>query len=123
MTWLSLAFPFLPFKRPFSYSLPMDIVFLCGCVSGQVCGCFKASVQKAQINPSAYVFRNYHVCRLVCILCVCVCVCVRALLAAGASPAVIRSLGTTAPVCLCSFSITAKSMGNRDKNGTVTELL
>lgn len=62
MAWLGLPFPFLFFKHPFSYSLPEDIVFLCACVSGQVCGCFKASVQKAQINPTAYVFRNYHVC-------------------------------------------------------------
>lgn len=50
------------FKLPLSYSLPRDIVFLCDCVSGQVYGCVKASVQKAQINPTAYVFRNYHVC-------------------------------------------------------------
>lgn len=50
-------------------------MFSCVCVSGQVCGCFKPSVQKAQINPSAYVFRNHHVCWLVFIVCVCVCAC------------------------------------------------
>lgn len=115
MAWLSLAFPFLLFKHPFPNSLPMDIVFLCACVSGQVCGCFKDSVQKAQINPTAYVFRNYRV----CIVCVSVCM----LLVAGASPAVIKSLGTAPPVCLRSVSIIARSMGNRDENGTVTELL
>lgn len=115
MAWLSLAFPFLLFKHPFPNSLPMDIVFLCACVSGQVCGCFKDSVQKAQINPTAYVLRNYRV----CIVCVSVCM----LLVAGASPAVIKSLGTAPPVCLRSVSIIARSMGNRDENGTLTELL
>lgn len=43
------------------------------------------------------------------------------LLAGGARPAVIRRLGTAPPVCF--FSITAQSMGNKDKNGTMTELL
>lgn len=40
----------------------MKAVFVCLCVPGQLQGCFKASVQKAQINPTAHVFRNYHVC-------------------------------------------------------------
>lgn len=118
-----LAKPALPFSSPstsFSlYTSNRYYVFVWVCVSGQVCGCFKASVQKAQINPTAYVFRNYHVYWLVFIVCVSLCM----LLAVRASPAVIRSLGTAPPVCLCSFSIIAQSTGNKDKNGTVTELL
>lgn len=69
-----LAEPALPFSSPStSFSLLTSnwyCVFVCVCVSGQACGCFKASVQKAQINPTAYVFRNYHVCWLVFIVCV-----------------------------------------------------
>lgn len=55
--WLSLALPF-PIKPPFPYSLPIDSVFVSVCVTGQVWDYFKACMQKAQINPTVYVFRN-----------------------------------------------------------------
>lgn len=43
-------------------------------------------------------------------------------LAVGGNPAVLRSLGTAAVFRLCSFSLIAHSVGNGDKNGTVTEM-
>lgn len=45
-------------------------------------------------------------------------------LAVGGNPALLRSLGTAAlfRLCLCSFSLIAHSVGNEDKNGTVTEM-
>lgn len=48
------------------------------------------------------------------------CLCMR--LAVGGNPAVLRSLGTAALFRLCSFSLIAHSVGNEDKNGTVTEM-
>lgn len=45
-----------------SRSFLTDTGVLYVCASGQARGCLKASVQKAQINPTAYVSRHYHVC-------------------------------------------------------------
>lgn len=60
---LAKSHPSFFFKHLSPFSLPRDI-FFCVHLSGQVCGCFK-------INPTAYVFRNYHVCWLVIVVCAC----------------------------------------------------
>lgn len=60
--WLGRCFSSLFFTHPFFFFFTRFQKMLFSLRLCKVCGCFKASVQKAQINPTAYVFRNYHVC-------------------------------------------------------------
>lgn len=105
LAWSSLAF------FPFFLSLFIRSNNVC------VCLCEWTSVPLLRIAYKKHkliplrIYSKMITCASKCWLCVCL------PLVVGASPAVIRSLGTTPPVCLCSFLITAHSTGNGDKNG------